>query len=122
MTELQRLEAAYRSMYAAMIAKDCAALRRLLADDFVLVHMTGMRQGRSEFLQAIADGTLNYYSAQHEHIVAEVNGTEAVLCGQSRVNAAVFGGGRHTWRLRLDLRFVLFCGEWKISRAAASTY
>ena len=42
--------------------------------------------------------------------------------GQSMVNAAVFGGGPHTWRLQLKLKLIQRADSWKITEAKASTY
>ena len=57
------LKELYDDMYKAMIAKDTGALGGMMADSSALIHMTGMSQPRSEYLKAIADGTLNYYSS-----------------------------------------------------------
>ena len=35
---------------------------------------------------------------------------------------AVFGGGKHTWRLEQDLTLVTRDGKWRITRSEASTY
>ena len=99
-----------------------AILRDVLDDSFVLVHMTGMRQSREEFINAILDGTLNYYSAEHEHMPVEINGDTAVLTGQSYVAATVFGGGRSNWRLQQKCSLKKVDGAWKITRSVASTY
>ena len=80
-------------MYRAMIAKDIPALSAVLDDSFVLVHMTGMRQPKAAFLKAVANGTLNYSSAEHDSMDVTVQGNTATLIGKSRVHAAVFGGG-----------------------------
>ena len=50
-----------------------------------------------------------------------VDGNNAVIIGQSRVNAAVFGGGRHTWRLELDIDLIDKDGQWLMTEARAST-
>jgi len=52
----------------------------------------------------------------------EVRGRNAELVGKSMVNAAVFGGGRHTWRLQMKIRLSLTEGSWKMTEARASTY
>ena len=109
-------------MYRAMIAKDVATLSELLDEGFVLIHMTGMRQKKHAFLRAVADGTLNYYSCQDDGIDVEVRGDTATLAGKSRVNAAVFGGGKHNWRLEQDLTLVKKGNAWLITRSEASTY
>ena len=109
-------------MYRAMIDKDIPALSEVLDASFVLVHMTGMRQPKAAFLKAVADGTLNYASADHDSMDVAINGDHATLIGKSRVHAAVFGGGWHTWRLEQDLRLVKINGTWRITLSEASTY
>lgn len=122
MSDKAQIEALYREMYEAMIAKDTATLNRIHADEFVLTHMTGMRQPKKAYIQAIADGTLNYYSAEHEQMDVKVNGDRATLIGHSHVNAAVFGGGRHTWHLQLTFQLVKRDSQWIFTHAKASTY
>lgn len=122
MTDEQKIVKLYKEMYAAMIAKDRTELERVHDDSFVLIHMTGMRQTKREYIDAIMDGTLNYYSAEHEEARFAVNGDTAKLTGKSRVNAAVFGGGRHTWRLCLSFELAKKEGEWYFTLAKASTY
>ena len=121
-TDQQQIRELYATMYNAMVAKDTATLSRIHADDFVLIHITGMRQSKKEYLDAIADGTLNYYTAVHEQMEVTVEGDCATLIGRSRVTAAVFGGGRHTWPLQLCFRLVRRDGRWQFVEARASTY
>ena len=122
MNDKSQIEALYREMYKAMVEKDSATLNRVHADDFVLTHMTGMHQSKQVYIQSIVNGTLNYYSAEHEQMDIRVNGNKATLTGRSRVNAAVFGGGRHTWRLQLYFDLVKEDGMWRFTAAHASTY
>lgn len=122
MTDTEQIREQYVKMYDAMIRKDADALSAVLDDSFVLVHMTGMRQPKAAFIQSVLNGTLNYYSAQHEHMPVRVDGDTAELTGQSRVNAAVFGGGRHTWRLQQEIALTKTDGVWRMTRAVASTY
>lgn len=118
----QQIETLYKEMYHAMVAKDTATLNRVHADDFVLVHMTGMRQSKQQYINAIVDGTLNYYNATHEQMDIAVAGDTAILIGRSRVTAAVFGGGRHTWSLQLRFRLRKQDGRWQFTESRASTY
>ena len=112
----------YHKMYDAMILKDSARLSEILSDSFVLVHMTGMTQAKTEYISAITGGVLNYYSEHTENVTISLNDNVAHMTGKSRVNAAVFGGGRHTWRLQLDIDLVKDGGKWLMTRAEASTY
>ena len=112
-------------MYQAMIDKDAVGLGNMLDESFVLVHMTGMRQSKQEYLRAIENGILNYYSC--EDTILEMNREsdsedKMHIIGKSRVNAAVFGGGRRTWPLQLDIDFLKKGNEWKITKIKASTY
>ena len=122
MSDRERIENCYRRMYSGMIEKNCEDLMDVLDEAFVLVHMTGMRQSKEAFIRAVEDGTLNYFSAEHQRIDVTVHQSLAELRGRSIVNAAVFGGGRHTWRLQLDLRLAQKDEGWKIVEARASTY
>ena len=120
--DTEQIRAAYAAMYDAMIAKDEAGLSRVLDDSFVLVHMTGMKQSKPVFIRAVLDGTLNYFSARHERMDVRVAGDSATLIGQSYVAAAVFGGGRHAWRLQQTLTLKQENDAWRITRSVASTY
>ena len=118
----EQIENCYRQMYQGMINKDRKILSEVLDNDFVLKHMTGMRQSKEAFIQAVEDGTLNYFSADHQSIEAEIHDNTAQLTGQSVVTAAVFGGGRHTWRLQLKIKLVQKDHTWRMLEAVASTY
>ena len=122
MTDKEQIISLYKEMYTAMVKKDRAALERVHDESFVLIHMTGMRQSKQDYIHAIMDGTLNYDSAEHEDMQVEIKGDMAVLTGKSRVTAAVFGGGKHTWRLQLQFQLVKKNGEWRFALASASTY
>ena len=122
MNDKAQIEDCYRQMYKGMVEKDRRILSEVLDDSFFLVHMTGMRQPKEAFIQAVEDGTLNYFSAGHQHIDVKIQDHQAELIGQSMVNAAVFGGGRHTWRLQLKLKLIQSADGWKITEARASTY
>ena len=122
MSDQEQCRAAYVEMYRAMIAKDAEALNDVLDDSFVLVHMTGMRQDKKAFIKAVENGTLNYYSCRDDSIDVKINGNTAMLIGKSQVSAAVFGGGKHTWRLEQDLTLVKRDDKWLITLSEASTY
>jgi len=94
-----QIEQLYKRMCQAMIDKDTAALNAMHADNFVLEHMTGMQQTKQQYI-----------------------GPLPALTGRSRVTAAVFGGGRHTWRLRLQFTLLRQDGQWLFTHSKASTY
>ena len=122
MSDKEQLTSLYHEMYAAMIAKDEPKLERIHDSEFVLIHMTGMHQSKREYIRAIMDGTLNYYSEETNSIDVSVSGDTAVITGRSKVTAAVFGGGRHTWRLALKFDVKKTVDGWKLTKAVASTW
>jgi NAD(P)-dependent dehydrogenase (short-subunit alcohol dehydrogenase family) len=75
----EEIRQAYIRMYEGMISKDEKVLNEVLDDSFVLVHMTGMRQPKQAFIKAVLNGTLNYFSAEHENMPVEISGDTAVL-------------------------------------------
>ena len=120
--DVDTITSLYKEMCRAMIAKDIEAMDRIHGDDFILVHMTGSRMNKLEYLEAVKDGTLNYYSADHDEIRVIVDGDNAVLRGRPKVNAAVYGGSRRTWRLQQYMRLKKTEGEWRFTYSQASTY
>ena len=122
MTDQEQITKLYHDMYRAMVEKNRAELERVHDESFVLLHMTGMRQSKQVYIDSIMNGTLNYYREETEQLDIQVNGGKAVMTGRSRVNAAVFGGGKHTWRLQLKFDLIKRPDGWKLTSAQASTY
>lgn len=122
MDDRETIAALYRQYWRYMIDMDADGLRRLMADDYVLTHMTGVRQTRETFLRGLLDGTFNYYSAEHDSIEVTVDGDRAVLIGRSRVLAAVYGGRKARWKLRGDFTLQRINGVWQLTGSTASTY
>ena len=122
MDDKELLTQCYHTMYRGMIEKNMELLSESLDESFLLIHMTGMRQTKSQYMDYIANGTLNYYSEKTEYMEIAVDGEQARLVGQSRVNAAVFGGGKHVWSLQLSMKAVKRNGKWYMTEAVASTY
>ena len=112
----------YRKYWHCMITKNADGLRDLMADDYYLLHMTGVKQSAEVFLNGLLDGTFNYYSADHDSIEVSLNGDHAIMTGRSRVMAAVYGGRKRSWRLQGDFTLCRENGDWKFTCSKASTY
>ena len=121
-TDKELIEELYREYWRYMIEKNADGLRNVMADDYYLLHMTGVRQSAETFLKGLADGTFNYYSAEHEDVRVSVTGDRAEMVGKSRVLAAVYGGAKRAWRLRGDFTLRKENGIWKLTSSKASTY
>lgn len=122
MSDHERIRELYRDYWRFMIRKDADALRGIMAEDYELRHMTGVRQSAEVFLAGLMDGTFHYYSAEHDSIEVTISGDRAVMVGKSRVRAAVYGGKEHLWRLQGDFTLRKAQGVWKLTGSQASTY
>ena len=122
MDDIAAITEVYKKYWECMIDKDREGLKKLMADDYYLMHMTGTRQSADEFIRGLIDGTFNYYSAEHDDIQVKVNGINAVMTGKSKVIAAVYGGGKKRWRLRGDFTLQKEKEQWKLTSSTASTY
>lgn len=122
MTDKDQITECYKGMYEGMIHKDIPLLKKYLDESYILIHMTGARMNRQEYFDAILDGTLNYYKYKHENISVEIHGDQAKLIGDTRVEAAVYGGSRHVWPLRLKCEFKKKGDTWMMTESKASTY
>ena len=122
MSDREQIEELYRTYWQYMISKDIAGMDLIMAEDYELRHMTGLRQPKQDFFRSVTSGELNYYSAKHDEIIVKVSGDTAAMTGRSRVTAAVYGGGRHTWRLQGDFTLRKEEGVWKLTASRASTY
>ena len=119
-TDEQQLKDLYHEMWQALISKDISTLEKIHADKFVLTHMTGMNQPKKEYLRCVRDGVLNYFSERTENIFIDTSAGK--LIGQSKVEAAVFGGGKHIWNLQLAFDVEKISGKWILIYGKASTY
>ncbi len=122
MDEKELIRELYRKYWQYMIIKDADGLRSLMTEDYYLLHMTGVKQSAEVFLKGLLDGTFNYYSAEHDSIDVEIRGDRASMTGRSRVLAAVYGGGKHSWRLQGDFSLRKENGTWKFTGSRASAY
>lgn len=122
MNDRTAIEQLYRTYWQYMVDKNAEGLRKLFTEDYCLEHMTGVKQSAETFLKGLLDGTFNYYSAVHEGIDAAVHGDTATLTGKSRVEAAVYGGGRSSWNLKGEFTLRKEQGAWKFTGSRASVY
>ena len=122
MSDEEQIKELYRTYRNYMIDKNAEGLRDLMAGDYYLRHMTGVKQSVDEFLKGLLNGTFNYYSAEHDEIIVNINGDTATMIGKSRVLATVYGGGKNSWRLQGDFTLRKENGNWKLTSSKASTY
>ena len=119
MEEVRQL---YIDLCQASIDKNIDRLREILDEDYVLVHMTGMRQSKSEYINSIKNGELKYYDLVHEDIEVSIDEEHAKVIGKTNTLASPFGITKSWWRLKQELTMKKVNGKWKIVKSVASTY
>jgi len=95
----------------AMTDKDIDAMREIVSEDMVFVHMSGMRQTREEYFADVANGSLTYYTIGMANPIIEMDGDRAVITYTSILNANAYGA-RGTFRMKGSHHFENRNGTW----------
>ncbi|MFV0558751.1 MAG: nuclear transport factor 2 family protein [Enterococcus sp.] len=111
----------YRQQYEAMVNQEIEVLDNLLASEFTLTHMTGIKQSKSEWLNDISRNQMNYFSYLEETVNVTIKQNQAMVVGRNQVDAQIYGT-RGKWFLQLELTIELIAGSPKITKSIASTY
>src|SRR3954451_13962436 len=104
-----------------MVAGDADALGALLADDFTLVHMTGYRQPKAEWLADLRSGAMTYHSMEDVDVDVEVAGAATAVTARARTAATIWGASG-TWPLRRRISFAHDGSGWLAAGTVASTW
>ena len=112
----------YIKLCNASIEKDINTLTKILADDYVLIHMTGKRQSKKDYINSVLNGELKYYESIHESIRVNINNNEAILTGKTKTLASPFGLSKTWWNLRQDILLKKEKDNWIIKQSQASSY
>lgn len=122
MSEEDILRKMYIDLCEASIKKDKQRLNELLADDYVLVHMTQMKQSKNEYISSVMSGELKYYEARHESIDVTIEGNEAYIIGKTKTLASPFNMKASYWKLKQELLLKKINGRWLIKKSVVSIY
>ena len=112
----------YIDLCEASINKDLDKLDEILSDDYVLVHMTDMKQSKEDYIESVKNGELSYFETKHESIEVTINGNEATILGKTKTLASPFGSSKSWWNLRQDLKAKKINGKWILTYSKASSY
>ena len=122
MSDKELVRKLYIDLCEASINKDLIKLDEILSDDYVLVHMTGMKQTKEDYLDSVKSGELSYFESKHESIDVNVNGDDATIIGKTKTLASPFGTSKSWWNLRQDLKAKKIDGKWILLYSKASSY
>jgi hypothetical protein len=105
----------------SMVEADTQQLEKLLADDFVLVHITGLRQPKADWLEEIRAGSMDYHEIREQSVTVTVDGATAVLVARSLVTATIWGS-EAVWPLQMATTFRREDDGWKPVVSRATTF
>jgi len=97
----------------ALTSRDYATLEKLLGDDLTYTHSNGRFENKTQFLNSLRSGDLEYRLMQHADVQVRPYGDTAVMTGRSRLN--VISKAHH---LEVPIRFTLVyvkrAGDWQL--------
>ncbi|MBR0369650.1 MAG: nuclear transport factor 2 family protein [Methanobrevibacter sp.] len=100
----------------ALIDKNDAKLDELMADDYILTHMSGKKQTKAQFIDEVMDGTLNYFkSVIHEPSILFDEDENATLISDVTLTARVYGASG-AWTVDTVMDFKKINGKWIIGK------
>jgi ketosteroid isomerase-like protein len=85
------IKAAEKTWTQAVVKRDQAALGRLLHDQLIYAHSTGIVESKSEYLGKLSAGTQRYDGIDYEAMTVKVHGDSAVVQGTVRMRGATKG-------------------------------
>lgn len=90
----------YIDLCDAGIHKDTNKINEILSDDYILIHMTGMKQTKEDYINSVKNGELKYYDSVHESIEIKINNDTANIIAKTKTLASPFGMTKSWWRLK----------------------
>ena len=122
MNDREIIKELYMKLCIASIKKDEDTLRKILASDYVLIHMTGRTQTKQEYINSVLSGKLKYYDVVHEDMAINIMDNKAILTAKTKTLASPFGANKSWWNLRQDILMEKENGSWVIKQSKASSY
>jgi ketosteroid isomerase-like protein len=89
--EIQKLE---DERYAAMLGKDIATLDRLLHDDLVYMHSTGVADTKASYIARLRDGVSEYRRIERSDVSIKIHPHVALVFSRLSMSVTVRGQAR----------------------------
>lgn len=99
---------------AAVTAKDFAKVDKILADDLIYAHSTGIVETKGQYLRKVRSGVQNYKAIEHQKIEVRVYGNTAVAHSHVRM-AGTNASGPFDNKLMMMHFWVKDGGAWKLA-------
>lgn len=96
----------------AIVKNDPEAIRRLVADDWIIINADGGIIDRERFLEVIKSGALTHEMMESDDMRVRVYGDSAVVTALTRTKGKFMGQEFSTKERATDC-FVRFGGQWR---------
>ena len=109
-SDIARLE---DERYAAMLAKDAAALERLLHSDLVYMHSSGVADSKTSYIAGVRDRAWDYHAIARSDQAVRLNGTLALVFNRLKIDLSVRGVAKSLDNRALAV-WVAEDGTWRL--------
>jgi ketosteroid isomerase-like protein len=108
--EIRELET---QRFRAMERVDVAALNRILSDDLIYTHASGLQQTKSELIGVLGSGDMKYESITTDDVRVRIFTETAVVTGRASIKIKAGGGEQGFTICYLDV-YVKQDGRWQM--------
>jgi ketosteroid isomerase-like protein len=113
-SEEQQIRDAEKAWASAVVAKDFAALDRMLMPDLIYAHSTGVIDDKAKYLEKMRAGKQNYAGIDQTSITVRMHGNAAVAHSQIRMHGDNTDGPFDDRLMAMHL-WVKSNGKWQLA-------
>lgn len=105
-----------RERVNALVAGEVKVLDRILADDLIYIHSSGLVDTKASFIQSIKSGALKYEAMDHDDLAVKMFPDLALITGKTDVKVRSGGptGELRGLRLRFTCIYARKGGRWQM--------
>jgi ketosteroid isomerase-like protein len=114
MTDIADIARLEDQRYAAMLARDVAALERLLHPDLVYMHSSGVADTKTSYIAGVRDRVWDYHSIARSDQTVRLNGSLALVFNRLKIDLAVRGVAKSLDNRALAVWVADDGGAWRL--------
>ncbi|MEY4099839.1 MAG: hypothetical protein RL300_1010 [Pseudomonadota bacterium] len=109
--------------HSAMVSASTDILNGLLCPDFMLVHITGYKQPKAEWLDVVRSGAFDYHRIELDEssLALDVSASAATLNGRGVFHATI-NDMKNPWRLQFNIKMAKHHASWRLVQARYTSF
>ena len=113
----------YKFYSKCMVEKNFNGFNDFSTDEFILIHMSGKKQSRADYINDIKNGNLIYYNIIHDDFKFEVKDeNNVILHAKSQLDANPYHCGRSIYKVESICDFQFKNNKWIINNIKTKPY